>query len=103
MSWEYIVEMVKRRYIRSGQEIFRGWVQIGEVVGLEAETVRRTWKERMLPVWHERGRPVTSRTALAEYAREKLKLAAERGYDGRDIKRAVRKSSSRKAINGDPH
>ena len=95
--------MSKRRYVRAGQTLFRGWYQIGEVCGLKAGTIRRVWREMGLPIFFVRRRPMTSRGLLEEYAKQRLKLAEERGCDGTDIKRAVRKSSSRRAISGDPH
>jgi len=61
-----------RRYIKAGQEIFRGWAQVGQAVGLSSEWVRKTWKERGLPIWFERGRPVTSRTLLADYSQKRI-------------------------------
>jgi hypothetical protein len=62
-----------RRYIRTGQELFHGWSQIGAALGLSPEWVRKTWKERGLPIWFERGRPVTSRALLADYSRKRIK------------------------------
>jgi len=62
-------------HIRMGQELFRSWAQIAAVTGLSVDTARRTWRDRGLPIWYERGRPVTSRTLLVEYSRKRAKEA----------------------------
>ena len=64
---------ISRIYL--GQEIFRSWGQIAAVTGLSVDTARRTWRDRGLPIWYERGRPVTSRTLLVEYSRKRAKEA----------------------------
>jgi hypothetical protein len=68
----------KRQRIRVGQELFVGWAQISAVMGVGRETARKTWAKRRWPIWFEGAKPVTSRSALVDYARQRVKEARKR-------------------------
>jgi hypothetical protein len=72
----------KRIRLRPGQLFFRGWKQIALVLGMNPETLRKSWYRRGLPIWREMGKPVTSKAALEEYSRQRVaEVRRHRGWD----------------------
>lgn len=64
-----------KKHPRIRAVFYRGWNQIALAAGMSPEVLRKTWFQRRLPIWHERGRPVTSKAALEAFAKEKVKEA----------------------------
>jgi hypothetical protein len=49
---------------------------------MSPETLRKSWYQRKLPIWREKGKPVTSKAALEEYSHKKVAEARrQRGWD----------------------